>query len=743
MASVAASGAAVASARGSARGDARGTQDAATAAWLCAIPCAAVAVVAILVLGPPLGHLLYPAHNPYVFLPGAGRPAPEPTEQTRYLIALCAPLLGALAIATASRWRTRIPAGAVVPGVIAPQLALAAVVVASIAVQYRLRYGAVYTRGLEPPLTLHYFTPPTLAVAVLLAAASAAALRSALARERAAAALRGESRRRMLLLGALAALVTAVWMLHAVHSDAEIGNMVDDVRYHLEFTLDETFAVINGRTPLVNFTAQYGSLSPYVLAVPMLLLGKTVLTFTIACCTLSGLALLGVYGVLRRAAGSATAALALYLPFLATSLYQVSGTFQSRSTVGSYYAAFPLRYVMPFLVAWLTARRIERGRGSGAGAWPLFAVGGIALLNNSDFGAAALGATLAALLWSAPPRTRRELTRLGGALAAGLATAVALLCALTLVRAGALPQPSRLVDYARIYAIGGFSLMPIRSVLGVHLLVYLTYVAALVVATARAARGAASRVLTGMLAWAGVFGLGAGTYWVGRSHPVALKYQFSAWALALALLAIVAIRELAAPRLRTTAIGALVALFGFGVAACSLAQTPTPWEQLQRLQAPFVPTEREPDPNPLAPSPDPAVRRFVSSLADGPHRFVVRRGAPVAILLTTGHRIADAYDLVNVSPYTGASLETADRVLAVIDALRAAGGNTVILPDPLDASILPILARHGFDLLTPTGLRPYVAGRTRPYALPWPGGIAVIKFVDMRHLHPRALAGGP
>jgi hypothetical protein len=737
----AASEAAVASLRGSARTRARGTQDAATAAWLCAIPCAAIAALAILVLGPPLGRLLAPAHPGYAFLAGAADGIrPEPVEQARYLLALCAPLLGALAIAAAPRWRGRVPAQAVVPAVVAAQLALAGVVAASIVVQYRLRFGVVYTRGLEPTLTLHYFTPATLAVAALLAAATAGALRSARVRERAAAALRHESRGRRLAIGALAVAGTAIWMLHAVHSDAEIGNAVEDVRYHLGFTLDETFAVLDGRTPLVDFTAQYGSLWPFVIAVPMVAFGKTVLTFTIVLCTLTALALLAIYGVLRRASRSATAALLLYLPFLATSLFQISGTLQNRSTVGSYYANFPLRYALPFALAWLTARRLERGGGR-AGLWLLFTVAGLALLNNGDFGIAALGATIAALLWATTDGLgRAALLRLATAVAAGLATAFALVSLLTLVRAGALPQPARLVDYARTYGVGGFALMPIPGVLGVHLLVYLTYVAALLVATVRALRGARNRVLTGMLAWAGAFGLGAGTYWVGRSHPVALKYQFSAWALALALLTIAAVGELAAPRLRRTAIGALVALLGFGALACSLAQTPLPWQQLERLQAAFVPTEAEPDPDPLAPPADAARRRFVASLADGRSHFVVKRGAPVAILLTTGHRIADAYGIVNVSPYTGIeSLQTVERVEAVLDALRDAGGNTVILPNPLDPSIFPVLQRRGFELLTRTGLRPYVAGRTRPDDRLWPGGGAVMKWVDTRHLHPRAL----
>jgi hypothetical protein len=736
----AASQAAIAAPRGSARTTERSTEDAATAAWLCALPCAAIAVAAILLLGPPLGELLAPTRNPYAFLTGQGVPRPEPTEHARYLIAVCAPLLGVLAVAVAPRWLIRVPARAVGQIVVATQATLAAVVAASIVAQYRARFGVVYTSGHEPTLTLHYFDPVTLVVAALLTGAVVGGLRSPELRRRAVAALSDSSRRRALLWTGVAVAATAVWLLHAVHTDAEIGNAQEDVRYHLAFTMDETFAVLNGRTPLVDFTTQYGALWPYVTALPMLTFGKTTLAFTLAMCAITALALMAAFGVLRRATRSSLGALLLYLPFLATSLFHLGGTLQNASSVGSYYANWPLRYALPFMLAWLTARRIERSRDDMVGAWLLFTVAGLALLNNGDFGVAALGASIAALLWGADRLDRGLLLRLGGAVAAGLATAIALVSALTLVRAAALPQPARLVDYARTYAVGGFAMMPIRGTLGMHLLVYLTYVAAIVVATVRALGGERNRVLTGMLAWSGVFGLGAGFYWIGRSHPVALKYQFAAWAFALALLTAVAVAKLATPRLRSTAIGALVVVFGFGVMACSLAQVPVPWQQIERLQAPFTPTEQVPDPTPLVPSRDPATRRFVSSLADGPHRFVVEPGAPVAILTTLGHRAADAYGIVNVSRYTGIeSLQTEQRVETVIDDLRAAGGNTIILPNPLDPSIFAVLERAGFELLTTQGLHGYVAGRTQAIQYPWPGGGSVIKWVDTQHLQPRAL----
>jgi hypothetical protein len=145
------------------------------------------------------------------------------------------------------------------------------------------------------------------------------------------------------------------------------------------------------------------------------------------------------------------------------------------------------------------------------------------------------------------------------------------------------------------------------------------------------------------------------------------------------------------------------------------------------------------------PSTDPRTRAFVATLADGPHGFVYRRGAPIAIMLRTGHRVADAYGVRDVSPYTGMeSTPTVQRLEVVLDTLERAGGNTVILPDPVDPGFFPVLERRGFRLVTHHGLRRYDPRVPHGDAviLLWPYGY-VIKWVDARHLHPRALAGGP
>jgi len=59
-------------------------------AWLALLPCAAVVVVAIVLVGPPLGDVLFPSSTVTFWEDATG--FPEPTEYARYLIALTAPL---------------------------------------------------------------------------------------------------------------------------------------------------------------------------------------------------------------------------------------------------------------------------------------------------------------------------------------------------------------------------------------------------------------------------------------------------------------------------------------------------------------------------------------------------------------------------------------------------------------------------------------------------------------------------
>ncbi|MBS1868404.1 MAG: hypothetical protein JSS99_01960 [Actinobacteria bacterium] len=653
----------------------------AEAAWLLALPVAALTVLLIAVLGPPLGELLLPKSRLAFFAAALPQLQPEAHEQGRVLVALAGPLLLAGAVALAARRPPHLPAATIAPLVWSAQAALAVAAAALLAIQRRIVFGEIYET--LKPFHQRYFTDATLVVAVIGAAAIVAATGSAAVRARATGWARDTSSRRIAWTLA-AGLLIAIWLLHAVNVEGTVLNENYAARYHLSFTLDETWAVLNGRTPLVNFDAQYGSLWPYPVAALMSLVGPSVGSFTILMCLIGGVALLAIYDLLRRVARSSLAGLLLFAPFLATSFFLLRGPLSNRYTLATIFADYPLRFAGPWLLAWLTVRRLDS---RAARAWPLFLVAGLVVLNNTDHGLPALGALAAALLWTARPTTRR-LSRLALEALAGLAAAYALVALLTLARAGALPDLAVLFRFATLYAGAGFAMLPMPT-LGFHTLIYLTFAAALAVATVRAlAAGgpqpdAPEQALTGALAFVAVFGLGSGTYYAGRSHPEVLVTSFAAWSLALALLTLVAMRRLAAQAAagrRWPEPAVALCLVGFGIAACSLAQTPTPWSQLDRLRATGEPLLRAP-----------AGQAFVAAHT--------RRGERVAILLQLSHRIADDVGVTNVSPYTTAfAMPAVTQLVDVLRALQRAGGTKVFVPTQPAAmpDVRPALEAFGY-----------------------------------------------
>ena len=405
-----------------------------------------------------------------------------------------------------------------------------------------------------------------------------------------------------------------------------------------------------------------------------------------------------------------------------------------RFTPGTYFGMFPLRFVGPYVLAWLLARTLER---TSARTWPLLLAGGLVLVNNVDFGAAALAATIAALAWTAPDR----LPRLAREAAIGIGGALALYALLALVRSGSLPNPARALEFMRLYGTAGYSAGPLPGVVGLPLAMFLTYAAALAVATTRTLEAAPNRVLTGMLAWSGVFGLGSASYYVLRSGFSVLPMMFSAWTLALLLLTVTVVQHLMARARPRPSLASLAVLFGFALAFCAIAQVPTPWSQVERMQAPTGPLEPLPLTWLAAPTQEAEVREFVASIGDGPDDFVVRAGAPIALFTTTGHRTADAYDVVNVIPYTGPeSIHTVQQREEAFDALRDAGGNTALIaPDRLPL-LMDGLLRRGFALVTASGpRRSWAKADALPADALVVGGLT--KWIDLRHAHAPWLRG--
>jgi hypothetical protein len=597
-------------------------------------------------LGRPLGELLLANHGQVKILPDWQFAVfLKPAEQARYLIALAAPVLLAVATLLLSQSAPRLAPRTTRALVTASQCAGLAFVVICVWAQ----------RTVET-----YFTTRTLVVAGALAAVALYGLGNGAARHRVKAALSSQ-RSGVAVIGlAVAVLATAIWVLAGLNFDDTLGHASGSTVFNVKGPLDETFAVLDGRTPLVNFIPQYGWLWPYATALSMSVFGTTFTVFSVTMCAITALSLLAVFALLRRVTANAIAALALYLPFLANGLFFTEPADVNRYGPITLYSLFPLRYAGPYLLAWLLARHIDGVRPRQR--WLLFLLGGLVILNNTDFGIPAFGATLAALLWIEAPLRWREVVRLLRDALAGLLAAYALVSVGTLLRTGSLVHLGALLLYARIYGLAGLADLPTPT-LGMHIVIYLTYVAAIGAATVRAIRRDPGHLLTGLLVWSGIYGLGIGAYYMGRSTPEAVVMMFSAWTLALALLTVVTVHEIArGPRRRPT-IAHFAVFFGMGVAVCSLAETPAPWAQIERLEARTAPI--------LVASP--ALKQILVRYGGG---------KPEAIMNVFGHRVAYESGIVNVSPFLGIlTVYTIRQFDETLCALHTAGGRLLVLPN--------------------------------------------------------------
>jgi hypothetical protein len=637
----------------------RATPTPAELAWIAALPCALLAFAAVMALGPPLGHLLFPHPSaadalwPPHWEESQGHPVP--TKQARYLLAAAAPLLLAGAVVATARRAPQLRPATIRALVRASQLALLGLVALAVLGQHRV----LLAQHRVPRI----FGYGTLAAAAALVGAALLALRrrdvagrlAGLARETAA-------RRRAALALALAA--SLAWLAQGIYTDA----LAEDIGT-LDWTVNDAFAVLKGRTPFVDYHVLYAKLLPYPEALAMAVFGANGLVYTLLSTLLSLLALLAVFAIFRRLVRSSLLALGLFVPFLA--LGDVRHTMTET-------AMWPMRYGGAYALAWLTARHLD-------GAWPrrawvLSLAGGLIALDELEFGMAALLATVAALACARPPQSLRAACALAGELAAGALGAVALVTALTLARAGALPDPALLTEWPRIFSrLGWFTLsMPVA---GLHLAIYATLAAAIAAAAVRVVRGAGDALLTGMLAWSGVFGLVGGVYYAGRSDTVKLVSMFSAWGFALALLTIATVRALAARGWRRPSLVQLLVLLGFALAVCSIVRIPSPVEQIRRLTLSLPP---------------PVYRQYAE-------RFVRANTRPrekVAILLPMSYRIAYELGLDDVSPYgTEEALVTRWQIQTVIDQMRREHAHTLFLKEGrISPPQLGLFVRAGFHV---------------------------------------------
>jgi hypothetical protein len=608
-------------------------------AWLALIPCALAMLAAVLVLGPPLGHALFDRGSEALWPPGWWEASgqPEPVRHGRYLLVALAPVVLAGVVLAAARWPPRLAPPAIHAAVAAGQAAVVAVAVVAVLGQRNLILRA--DRTLPPELSLG-----VLALAAALTALAVVALRRRGVAARIAALARERRGVRVAAL-AIAAVFAAAWLVEAVATDG----LVEDAG-KMNWIPNGAYAVLDGRTPLVDAHIVYSKLLPYPTALVLSAFGATTLTFTLFMALLSLLALLAVYAVLRRLVGSVFA-LALFLPFVAI------------SDVGHWMrlaSIWPMRYGGPYLLAWLTARHVGGARPRHA--WILFVVAGLAAIDDIDFGLAALLATVAALACARAPRSLREIRRLAAAALAGTAVAVAAVTLFTLVRAGRPPSLDVLLEYPRLFTRLGLLALPLPRA-SLHLAIYATLAAAVVVAAVRLARGARDVLLTSMLAWSGVFGLVAGNYYVARPDDLKLETMLSAWGFAIALLTIVCVRALGARAWRAPRPVELLVLFALALCVCTIPRMQSPEALIAQMLE----------------WPAPRYRAVAKS-------FIARRthrGEKVAILLPEGWRLAYELGLENVSPYEAENaIVTRGQMRVMLDAMRREGVRMLFTPTP-------------------------------------------------------------
>jgi hypothetical protein len=478
--------------------------------------------------------------------------------------------------------------------------------------------------------------------------------------------------------GGIAVLLTICWLLPSVFRAQNLASASLSVTYHLQFTFDDFAALLDGRIPLVNYTEQYASLIPFVAWPALHWGGVNVGTFTVTMCLLSLAALFSIERVFVLITRSELLGLFLYLPFLATSLFFVLRNSGELFNWASYYAVFPMRYVGPYVLLWLCVRHAGH-------MWPrhrvlLFAFGGLVLLNNIEFGLPALIAAVVAAIISDEP-SPGWLRRIILDVVVGVLGAFAVVTVMTVAVAGSLPSLGSLTMYSRIFGEGGYGLLH-TPLAGLHMIVFMTFGAAILVGALRYRDRAENAPLTVALAFSGVFGLGAGEYYTGRTHPAGLVVLFSIWALAVLLLGVLALRSVRAwngrPRIASM-LFTTGALLMVGLTATSLTQFPAPWVQVSRIER-----------SSALPAP-----YNVSAAVDFVRR-TAKRSEPIILLTPLGHVIALDADVENVSPYSSPEgVVTYEQLDETFAALRAAHGTRFYVSTSVFPEITGALAREG------------------------------------------------
>lgn len=653
------------------------------AVWIGVIPATVVLLAALIWLAPPLSELFpEPTHHGFPSIRFLVKP--EPLELTRYLLAIAIPFL----LAGWLYWRYRRGAGeergargssAAGYAVIAVQ---AAGLVFLLVCFWKQRDAPLYwTASLERSPGIFSAWSWIGAVAF---ACGALAIALGFGRER----LAGIGRRvrqaaDRKAVGLIAAVVlTVLWLLPSVLTEESLAHVDPHLLLYLPNVFGEYAAAVNGLTPYVDFISTYSFLLPVITAPAFGQLGVTVTTFTVVMVALSAVAFLAIYGLLVNSVGRRDIALGLYVAVLGIGLlpYLQHGV----QRFGAYtYGVMPSRYLGPLIVGYLCTTRLRHSRW---GRIAIFLAAGLTLLNNAEFGMGCFAAALIAL-WvgrGAVAGGWRSAAGLALEALAGLGAAVFLLTIGTLVRASSPPDLGDLFYFSKVFGREGYALLPMAT-LGLHIVLFASFAAAVLVAAVRSLTGAANKTTTVALAWAGCFGLFTGGYFVGESIPGALFSLFPVWGLAIALLAVVAFQSLERTQANPTArrravLPTFAALMVLGLMVTGVFKFPMPWTQFDRI---------------LASGPKPLDVSRQAAFVDAR----TQPGDSVTILTTLGHKVANRAGVKNVLPFNHPfNVKTFEQMDLAFERHLEAGATKVFVGPHVQREISAYLGAHGMRM---------------------------------------------
>ena len=503
--------------------------------WAAAFPVFIISALVVWLIAPQMAPVITPADLNAAFLPGiVGACAPEGVEQARYMTAVLVPvLLMGLLILLFSELRQSGPVKGTVYRSVAAYLGLMLTVgCAGFGVYYEIThgFGAYFKVKQASELTLGL-----LAIYIGYRLAVPKRLKAKVT------ALSGRLAGQRWIPWVVAGVWTAMFVSTGLFTDDNIGNSGDVVKYHLQFTMDEFAAVLNGRIPLLDFFSQYCNLEPY-LAYPLFkIFGFSVTSFSVSMCFLSFVGMMLLFHAIGAAVGSPWKSLLFYGPLTAFGSISFNNSMGRPSNVLNYYAVGPIRYIGFWIgaaaaVAYLRAPSMVR-------FIVVSVISGILIINNLDFGiAAGAGILFCGLLFPPPSSDARIISRIAKTTLVFFACVGAIITSYLLIVklvAGKWPDLGYIVLFQRIFARLGFYMIPMPKV-GLYWTVYLSFMSAVLIAMHTALSGGATtnrdRLLNGTLAYSGVAGLGVLTYYVGRSHVLVLSAVFFAWAFCFSLL---------------------------------------------------------------------------------------------------------------------------------------------------------------------------------------------------------------